>query len=192
MAIPLFTGCVGYVYDGGVGVGVGVGYGGGWGGGWRRPAPGWGGGWGGGYHGGWRRPAPGWGGGHHGGWGRRFAMGLENFSLDQLPEVDSDVQGLDEAAAPQVAAVGGQLDAPGALSRNFQIRYDSAQKIIKLASGKVSKKFCKQMGLIDSDLDMLKTRQISEDTVVRVANALNEEPWKIQNLANGFLADTAE
>jgi hypothetical protein len=175
LAIPLFSGCVGYVYDGGIGVGGGWGYGGGWhhGGGWGH-----GGGYHGGHGGGWGR-----GGSRGGGWGHggRHEMGVDAMSAD---DVMSDTDGLLETSS----AV--SENSANLLARNYEISVQSAQKILQIASGKVSKKSLRDVGLVSEDVKLLKKLEMpSDQTILRISAALGEDSWKIQNLIQGFVSD---
>lgn len=167
----LSSGCVGYVYDGGVGLGGGWGWRGGGGGGWR-------GGWGGGWRGGWR-------GGHRGGgWhrGGGFRGGRRHLDVG-APMGDSTSVALTSAQA--------ESNAVETLAADFEIRRESAQKILRFASGRNVLISMRAVGLDLRDYKFLKNRELPSDEVVdRVAATLGEDSVKIKAIFEAFVDDT--
>lgn len=192
LAVPMLSGCVGYVYDGGIGVGVGVGYGGGYGGGYH--GGGWGRGGGYGRGGSWGRGG-GYGRGYGGGgWGRGGrheasvdATGVDDFNLDDFSANETDF--VNEGAVITTGSAGA-VDSATLLARNYEISVQSAQKILKVASGKVSRQGLRDLGLVVEDVKLLKKLEMpSDETILRISAALGEDAWKIQNLVQGFISD---
>jgi predicted HAD superfamily phosphohydrolase YqeG len=75
------------------------------------------------------------------------------------------------------------------LAREFGIRVESAQTILNIAHNANEEQITK-LGIESSDLMALVQLQMpSRESLQKVAKALNEEPAKIENIAQSFVTD---
>lgn len=77
------------------------------------------------------------------------------------------------------------------LSRDYNLKVDSAQKILSVASGRwLSRHQLRQVGLLPEDRKYIRNLQrLPHEVVQRVSAALDEDPAKIRNVVDGFISD---
>lgn len=77
-----------------------------------------------------------------------------------------------------------------ALASDFSIRSESALALLKATSGQIEDQQIGALGLESSDLMALAQLQMpSRDGIEKVAKALNEDPEKIERIADSFVTD---
>jgi hypothetical protein len=119
------------------------------------------------------------GGGYWGGWalggGRSCGAGCHNENVLNSFEALS---------------LGGAYSPGILLAHDYDIRLDSAERILRVASGHFSPQALKRAGLRYQDVKFFKKRVMPPAEVIqRIASTLGEESWKIRSLIERFLSE---